>query len=109
MARAMLGLWKEAAKDLRVASMIDFDEEIAEILKKVEPNAHKIEEHCRKYQRLREEKQLRKSECDRQRRQAEAKATYEKSKKKEQQAEHEASDPDFASDLNDGKLIGIIL
>ncbi|KAJ8536093.1 hypothetical protein K7X08_034494 [Anisodus acutangulus] len=72
-------------------------------LKKVEPNAHKIEEHCRKYQRLREEKQLRKSERDRQRRQAEAKATYEKSKKKEQQSEHEASDPDFASDLNDGK------
>lgn len=35
MARAMLGLWKEAASDLRVASMIDFDEEIAEILKKV--------------------------------------------------------------------------
>ncbi|KAK4362065.1 hypothetical protein RND71_017306 [Anisodus tanguticus] len=107
MARAMLGLWKEAAKDLRVASMIDFDEEIAEILKKVEPNAQKIEEHCRKYQRLREEKQLRKIERNRQQRQAEAKAAYEKSKKKEQQSEHEASDPDSASDLSDGKLIGI--
>ncbi|XP_060205415.1 TPR repeat-containing thioredoxin TDX [Lycium barbarum] len=107
MARAMLGLWKEAAKDLHVASMIDFDEEIAEILKKVEPNAHKIEEHCRKYQRLREEKQLRKIERDRQRRQAEAKAAYEKSKKKEQQSEREASDPDSASGLNDGKIIGI--
>ncbi|KAJ8553497.1 hypothetical protein K7X08_024175 [Anisodus acutangulus] len=107
MARAMLGLWKEAAKDLRVASMIDFDEEIAEILKKVEPNAQKIEEHCRKYQRLREEKQLRKIERNRQQRQAEAKAAYEKSKKKEQQSEHEASDPDSASDWNDGKLIGI--
>lgn len=35
MARAMLGLWKEAASDLRLASMIDFDEEIAETLKKV--------------------------------------------------------------------------
>lgn len=35
MARAMLGLWKEAANDLHVASTIDFDEEIAEILKKV--------------------------------------------------------------------------
>ncbi|KAH0703743.1 hypothetical protein KY285_018021 [Solanum tuberosum] len=73
MARAMLGLWKEAASDLRVASMIDFDEEIAEILKKVEPNAHKIEEHCRKYQRLREEKKLRKIERDSQQRQAESK------------------------------------
>ncbi|WMV22078.1 hypothetical protein MTR67_015463 [Solanum verrucosum] len=91
MARAMLGLWKEAASDLRVASMIDFDEEIAEILKKVEPNAHKIEEHCRKYQRLREEKKLRKIERDSQRRQAEPKSANEKSKKKEQQSEHEAS------------------
>lgn len=111
MARAMLGLWKEAASDLRVASMIDFDEEIAEILKKVEPNAHKIEEHCRKYQRLREEKKLRKFKHDTQRRQAEQKAAYEKSKKKEQQSEHEASDPDSASasasDLNDGKIVGI--
>ncbi|XP_049394166.1 TPR repeat-containing thioredoxin TDX-like isoform X3 [Solanum stenotomum] len=89
MARAMLGLWKEAASDLRVASMIDFDEEIAEILKKVEPNAHKIEEHCRKYQRLREEKKLRKIERDSQQRQAESK------------------DPDSASDLNYGKIVGI--
>ncbi|KAF3646084.1 putative TPR repeat-containing thioredoxin TDX-like isoform X2 [Capsicum annuum] len=102
MARAMLGLWKEAASDLRLASMIDFDEEIAETLKKVEPNAHKIEEHCRKYRRLREEKRLRKIEHDRKRRQAEAKAAYEKSKKKEQQSEHEASDPDSASDSNEG-------
>lgn len=107
MARAMLGLWKEAASDLRVASMIDFDEEIAEILKKVEPNAHKIEEHCRKYQRLREEKKLRKIKRDTQQRQAELKAAFEKSKKKEQQSEHEASDPDSASDLNDGKIVGI--
>ncbi|KAH0687462.1 hypothetical protein KY290_019054 [Solanum tuberosum] len=107
MARAMLGLWKEAASDLRVASMIDFDEEIAEILKKVEPNAHKIEEHCRKYQRLREEKKLRKIERDSQQRQAESKAANEKSKKKEQQSEHEASDPDSASDLNYGKIVGI--
>ncbi|PHU24231.1 TPR repeat-containing thioredoxin TDX [Capsicum chinense] len=102
MARAMLGLWKEAASDLRLASMIDFDEEIAETLKKVEPNAHKIEEHCRKYRRLREEKRLRKIEHDRKRRQAEAKAAYEKSKKKEQHSEHEASDPDSASDSNEG-------
>lgn len=107
MARAMLGLWKEAASDLHVASRIDFDEEIAEILKKVEPNARKIEEHSRKYLRLREEKKLRKIERDRQRLQAEPKAAYEKSKKKEQQSEHEASDPDSASGLNDGNVIGI--
>ncbi|XP_009590303.1 TPR repeat-containing thioredoxin TDX-like isoform X2 [Nicotiana tabacum] len=107
MARAMLGLWKEAANDLHVASTIDFDEEIAEILKKVEPNARKIEEHCRKYERLRQEKKQRKIERDRQCRQAEAKAAYEKDEKKEQQSQHKASGPDSGSDLNGGKIIGI--
>lgn len=31
----MLGQWEKAAKDLHVASNIDFDEEISTILKKV--------------------------------------------------------------------------
>lgn len=35
MARAMLGQWEEAAKDLHVASNLDYDEEIAAALKKV--------------------------------------------------------------------------
>lgn len=35
MAHAMLGHWEQAAKDLHVASKIDFDEEIGEVLKKV--------------------------------------------------------------------------
>ncbi|KAK6123607.1 hypothetical protein DH2020_042651 [Rehmannia glutinosa] len=69
MARAMLGLWEEAASDLHVASKLDFDEEIGLILKKVEPNANKIEEHRRKYERLRKEKELRKIELERKRRQ----------------------------------------
>lgn len=34
-AKSMLGQWEEAAKDLHVASNIDFDEEISAILKKV--------------------------------------------------------------------------
>jgi len=34
-ARAMLGQWAEAAKDLHVASNIDYDEEINAFLKKV--------------------------------------------------------------------------
>ncbi|KAG5577624.1 hypothetical protein H5410_057758 [Solanum commersonii] len=55
MAWSMLGLCKYAASDLRVASIIDSDEEIAKILIKVEPNACKIEEHCQKYQQLQEE------------------------------------------------------
>lgn len=35
MARAMLGLWEEAARDLHVASKLDFDEEIGLMLKTV--------------------------------------------------------------------------
>jgi len=34
-ARAMLGQWEEAAKDLHVASKLDYDEEINAVLKKV--------------------------------------------------------------------------
>lgn len=35
MARAMLGLWEEAASDLHVASKLDYDDEIGSVLKKV--------------------------------------------------------------------------
>ncbi|KAK4803125.1 hypothetical protein SAY86_001328 [Trapa natans] len=84
MARAMLGQWEEAAKDLHVASKLDYDEEIHAVLKKVEPNAHKIEEHRRKYDRLHKEREGRKLERERQRRRAEAQAAYEKAKKQEQ-------------------------
>ncbi|XP_051136717.1 TPR repeat-containing thioredoxin TDX [Andrographis paniculata] len=76
MARAMLGSWEEAARDLHVASKLDFDEEIDSTLKKVEPNVHKIEEHRRKYERIRKEirkeKELRKAELERLRQEAEA-------------------------------------
>lgn len=34
-ARSMLGQWEEAAKDLHVASKLDYDEEISSVLKKV--------------------------------------------------------------------------
>eukprot|EP01018_Ginkgo_biloba_P034985 Gb_38092 [translate_table: standard] len=72
MARAMLGQWEEAAKDLHLASRLDYDEEIATVLKKVEPNIHKIDEHRRKYERLRKESEERKIERERQRRRAES-------------------------------------
>ncbi|XP_019160548.1 PREDICTED: FAM10 family protein At4g22670 isoform X2 [Ipomoea nil] len=83
-ARSMLGQWEEAAKDLHTASKLDYDEEISSVLKKVEPNAHKIEEHRRKYDRLRKEREDRKIERERQRRKAEAQAAYERAKKQEQ-------------------------
>lgn len=34
-ARSMLGQWEEAAKDLHLASKLDYDEEIGVVLKKV--------------------------------------------------------------------------
>ncbi|XP_047957078.1 TPR repeat-containing thioredoxin TDX-like [Salvia hispanica] len=54
LAKAMLGLWEEAARDFHVASTLDFD-----AYKQVERNVKKIEEHNRKYERLRKEKELR--------------------------------------------------
>ncbi|XP_050216717.1 TPR repeat-containing thioredoxin TDX [Mercurialis annua] len=88
MARAMLGHWEEAAKDLHVASKLDYDEEIGLVLKKVEPNAHKLEEHRRKYERMRKERELTKAERERQRR----------AKAQEQEA---------LSALNEGQVTGI--
>lgn len=38
MARAMLGQWEDAAKDLHLASRLDYDEEINAVLKKVSPS-----------------------------------------------------------------------
>lgn len=90
----MLGQWVEAARDLHTASKLDHDEEIQAVLLKVrciikekheracfrdyckklqvEPNVHKIEEHRRKYERLRRERETRIAERERQRRRAEA-------------------------------------
>uniref|UniRef100_A0A0D9VB05 STI1 domain-containing protein n=1 Tax=Leersia perrieri TaxID=77586 RepID=A0A0D9VB05_9ORYZ len=84
MAYAMLGKWEEAAHDLHKASNMDYDDEINAVLKKVEPNAHKIMEHRRKYERLRKEREEKRAERDQLRRRAEAQAAYEKAKRKEQ-------------------------
>ncbi|KAI7986521.1 TPR repeat-containing thioredoxin TDX [Camellia lanceoleosa] len=105
MARAMLGQWEAAAKDLHVASNLDYDEEIGMVLKKVEPNAHKIEEHRRKYERLHKEREQRKIEHERKQRRGEAK--YEREMKMEQPSESKASDPEAASALKEGQVIGI--
>ncbi|KAJ9535844.1 hypothetical protein OSB04_un001003 [Centaurea solstitialis] len=108
-ARSMLGQWEEAAKDLHAASIIDFDEEISAILKKVEPNAHKIVEHRRKYDKLRKEREDRKTERERQRGRAEAKANfiayiaaYEKAKREEK-----ASSSDRAGGMPGGFFGGM--
>ncbi|URE19018.1 Thioredoxin [Musa troglodytarum] len=112
MAKAMLGQWEEAASDLHVASKLDYDDEINSVLKKVEPNAHKIEEHRRKYERLRKEREARKIERERQRQRAEANAVYERGKK-ESTSENKAfqdaepNDPDSLAALQDGSVISI--
>ncbi|CAJ2675888.1 unnamed protein product [Trifolium pratense] len=88
LSRAMLGLWKEALTDLHVASKIDYDEEIGMALKKVEPNAHKIEEHRRKYERLRKQKEQKRAQP-------------------KKQPQDEAQDKDALSALKDGEVIDI--
>ncbi|KAG8056692.1 hypothetical protein GUJ93_ZPchr0002g23565 [Zizania palustris] len=71
MAKAMLGKWEDAARDLRMAAQLDYDEEIGTELKKVEPNVHKIEEHRKKYERLRIERDMKKADMEKQRKHAE--------------------------------------
>uniref|UniRef100_A0A0D9XDI3 TPR repeat-containing thioredoxin TDX n=1 Tax=Leersia perrieri TaxID=77586 RepID=A0A0D9XDI3_9ORYZ len=71
MAKAMLGKWEEAAHDLHMAAKLDYDEEIRAELKKVEPNVLKIEEHRKKYERLRKERDMKKAELEKQRKHAE--------------------------------------
>ncbi|XP_058452080.1 hsc70-interacting protein 1-like [Malaya genurostris] len=58
-ANRLLGKWEEAAKDLRQACKLDYDEEADEWLKEVTPNAKKIEQHKLKLERRRQEKELR--------------------------------------------------
>merc|ERR1712184_61590 len=59
-AHRLLGHFVEAAKDLRLACKIDFDEVADEWLKEVTPNAKKIEEHERNKQRRKEKKKKKK-------------------------------------------------
>lgn len=66
-AHRLLGQWEEAAQDLRNACKIDFDEQADEWLREVTPNARKLEEHRRKYERKRAEKEM-KEKLDRARR-----------------------------------------
>eukprot|EP00850_Spirogloea_muscicola_P003623 SM000014S00411 [mRNA] locus=s14:1240993:1244396:+ [translate_table: standard] len=69
-AKALLGQWEEAAKDLRFACQIDYDEEAAATLKRIEPNVHKLEE----YQRQVARQQKAREDRERQQRRAEAQA-----------------------------------
>ncbi|XP_026181612.1 hsc70-interacting protein [Mastacembelus armatus] len=57
-AHRLLGHWEEAARDLAMACKLDYDEDASAMLKEVQPKANKIMEHRRKYERKREEKEI---------------------------------------------------
>ncbi|XP_042017575.1 TPR repeat-containing thioredoxin TDX-like [Salvia splendens] len=65
MAKGMLGLWEDAARDLHMARKFDFDEETTVMLKKVESNRKKIAEHRQKYEKLQKASEQRKAEVER--------------------------------------------
>lgn len=57
-ANRLLGNWEAAAKDLRQACKLDYDDEADEWLKEVTPNAKKLEQHKIKQERKKAEKEL---------------------------------------------------
>lgn len=57
-ANRLLGNWEFAAKDLRQACKLDYDEQADEWLKEVTPNAKKIEQHNIKQERKSSQKKL---------------------------------------------------
>ncbi|KAL0588697.1 Hsc70-interacting protein [Plecturocebus cupreus] len=57
-AHRLLGHWEEAAHDLSLACKLDYDEDVSAMLKEVQPRAQKIAEHRRKYERKREEREI---------------------------------------------------
>ncbi|XP_054095222.1 hsc70-interacting protein isoform X3 [Callithrix jacchus] len=54
----LLGHWEAAAHDLALACKLDYDEDASAMLKEVQPRAQKIAEHRRKYERKREEREI---------------------------------------------------
>uniref|UniRef100_A0A1L8DMC5 Putative hsp70-interacting protein hip/transient component of progesterone receptor complex n=1 Tax=Nyssomyia neivai TaxID=330878 RepID=A0A1L8DMC5_9DIPT len=57
-ANRLLGNWEDAARDLRQACKIDYDEEADDWLREVTPNAKKLEQHRIKQERKKAEKEL---------------------------------------------------
>uniref|UniRef100_A0A8C5XLS5 STI1 domain-containing protein n=1 Tax=Microcebus murinus TaxID=30608 RepID=A0A8C5XLS5_MICMU len=57
-AHRLLGHWEEAAHGLALACKLDYDEDVSAMLKEVQPRAQKIAEHRRKYEREREEREI---------------------------------------------------
>lgn len=97
-AHRLLGHWQEAAKDLRQACNIDFDEETDEWLREVTPNAKKLEAHKIKQERKKAEKEDR-ARQERVRRAQEAnRRAAEEQKQKESQSQGATGDAGFDDD-----------
>uniref|UniRef100_A0A674AM90 ST13 Hsp70 interacting protein n=1 Tax=Salmo trutta TaxID=8032 RepID=A0A674AM90_SALTR len=79
-AHKLLGHWEEAAKDLATACKLDYDEDASAMLKEVQPKANKIIEHRRKYERKREEREIK----DRKERVKKAREEHEKAQREEE-------------------------
>lgn len=108
-AHRLLGNWEEAAKDLRQACKLDYDDEADEWLKEVTPNAKKIEQHKIKQERKKAEKELNeRKERVRRAQEANKKAAEENKKQAE---EDDGGDfgmggmgPDFMSAFSDPEV-----
>ncbi|KAF3825531.1 hypothetical protein GH733_005513 [Mirounga leonina] len=57
-AHRLLGHWEETAHDLALACKLDYNEDASAMLKEVQWKAQKIAEHWRKYERKREEREI---------------------------------------------------
>ncbi|XP_076445982.1 hsc70-interacting protein-like isoform X2 [Babylonia areolata] len=80
-AHKLLGHWEEAYHDLTLACKLDYDDDANATLHEVTPNAKKIMEHKRKYERQHEEQELKK----RKERIRKARAEYEELKREQGQ------------------------
>ncbi|KAJ9590805.1 hypothetical protein L9F63_016191 [Diploptera punctata] len=103
-AHRLLGNWEDAAQDLRNACKIDFDEQADEWLREVTPNARKLEEHRRKYERKRAEKEI-KEKLERARK---AREEHAKAAKNQAESDTPSGGPgmgDFYQFLNDPEIM----
>lgn len=107
-AQRLLGNWEEAAKNLRQACKLDYDDETDEWLKEVTPNAKKLEQHKIKQERRKAEKDLKeRKERVRRAQEANKKAAEENAK----QAEDDGGDfgmggigPEFMEAFSDPEV-----
>ncbi|XP_050456901.1 putative protein FAM10A4 [Cataglyphis hispanica] len=100
-AYSLLGQFEKAVIDLRLASKLDFDEQLDEWLREITPNARKIEEHKRKKERLAQEK----LEREKQERLRKAKAREENTRPSQTEHPGNPSPGDFYQFLKDPDVL----